>query len=262
MSLMLYLFAGAIAGLLSGLFGVGGGAIIVPLLIFIFSKEIFLSSNIVHLAIGTSFATIIFTSLSSIQAHNRLGNIDWMIVKKLAPGLIIGVFIGSIFANHLKGSTLQAMIALFLFFISFKIWREKPPKVLFNVISKKLLGLIGLLVGGMSAFFGIGGGSLVVPFLLSCKEKMSSAVACSAACGLPIAFVGALTYFWQGYSSENLPTFSTGYIYWPATIAIVLMSIPFAKLGVFLSERINDKKLKRGFSLILAFIALQLVLNR
>ena len=104
-----------------------------------------------------------------------------MIVKKLAPGLIIGVFIGSIFANHLKGSTLQAMIALFLFFISFKIWREKPPKVLFNVISKKLLGLIGLLVGGMSAFFGIGGGSLVVPFLLSCKEKMSSAVACSAA---------------------------------------------------------------------------------
>ena len=128
MSLMLYLFAGAIAGLLSGLFGVGGGAIIVPLLIFIFSKKFFCQSNIVHLAIGTSFATIIFTSLSSIQAHNRLGNIDWMIVKKLAPGLIIGVFIGSIFANHLKGSTLQAMIALFPLFTSFKIWKKSLKK--------------------------------------------------------------------------------------------------------------------------------------
>ena len=104
------------------------------------------------------------------------------------------------------------MIALFLFFISFKIWREKPPKLLFNVISKKLLGLIGLLVGGMSAFFGIGGGSLIVPFLLSCKEKMSSAVACSAACGLPIALLVHLRIFGKAIPPKIYQLFDRIYL--------------------------------------------------
>lgn len=262
MSLVIYLIAGLLSGLLSGLFGIGGGAVIVPLLIFIFSMEGFFIGDIVYLAIGTSFATIIFTSLSTIQAYNRLGKINWLIVKPLIPGLIIGVICGSVFATNLAGSTLQLMIAIFLLLTSFKMWKEIKPKALFDIRSKKLLGLGGMIIGGISAFFGIGGGSLTVPFLILCKEKMRSAVACSATCGLPIAFFGALTYSYQGYFSENLPAYSTGYIYWPATASIVLMSIPFARLGVFLSTQIPEKKLKRSFSFMLVFIAFQLLINR
>lgn len=262
MSLAFYFFAGSIAGLLSGLFGVGGGAIIVPLLIFIFSMEGFFTDNIVHLAIGTSFATIIFTSISSTQAQNRLGNINWLIVRSLLPGLIVGVFFGSILATNLDGSTLQLMVAIFLLFTSFTMWREIKPKVIFYFRSKKMFGVAGVFIGCSSSFFGIGGGSLTVPFLISCKEKMRSAVACSVACSLPISFFGALTYLWQGWPSDNLPAYSTGYIYWPATFCILLMSIPFAKLGVFLSTKISENKLKRSFSFILLFIAFQLIINR
>ena len=117
-----------------------------------------------------------------------------------------------------------------------------------------LMTVTAIFAGFFAGFFGIGGGSLTVPFLISCKEKMRSAVACSVACSLPISFFGALTYLWQGWPSDNLPAYSTGYIYWPATFCILLMSFPFAKLGVFLSTKISENKLKRSFSFILLFI--------
>ena len=262
MSLFLYPIIGAIAGLLAGLFGVGGGAIIVPLLIFIFSVQGFPEASIVHLAIGTSFATIVITSISSVFAHHKLGNVNWSVVKAMTPGLIIGVVLGSTVAAGLSGESLKLFVGLFLLLAAVQLFTGAQPKAAFGLPSPAVLSIFGAVIGGFSAFFGIGGGTLTVPTLAACRESMHAAVATSSACGLPIAFFGALTYGWHGGAIGALPEFASGYIYWPAFLGIAMMSMPFAKLGAALSSRLSERSLKRLFAILLLVIAIQLLLGR
>lgn len=261
MDWLLFLVIGAFAGLLAGLFGVGGGAIIVPILIFIFTLQGFDAGSLVHLAIGTSFATIVVTSCGSVAAHQRLGNINWLVVKSMTPGLVVGVSLGSLIAAELAGGYLQLAIAIFLMLVAVQMFLALQPKAIFGLPGHVALASSGVVVGGLSAFFGIGGGSLTVPFLTACREVMKRAVATSAACGLPIALFGALTYAFKGFSVEGLPDLTTGYIYWPAFIGIVIASVPCTRMGAMLASKAPEKVLKRSFALLLFLIGLQLLLT-
>ena len=261
MDWLLFLVVGAFAGLLAGLFGVGGGAIIVPILIFIFTLQGFDAGSLVHLAIGTSFATIVVTSCGSVAAHQRLGNINWPVVKAMTPGLVVGVSLGALTAAELAGGYLQLAIAIFLMLVAVQMFLALQPKAIFGLPGHVTLAGSGVVVGGLSAFFGIGGGSLTVPFLTACREVMKRAVATSAACGLPIALFGALTYAFKGLSVEGLPSLTTGYIYWPAFIGIVIASVPCSRMGAMLASKAPERVLKRSFALLLFLIGLQLLLT-
>lgn len=261
MDWLLYILVGAFAGVLAGLFGVGGGAIIVPILIFIFTLQNFAPESLVHLAVGTSFATIVVTSCSSIVAHHKMANVNWSVFKSMLPGLVIGVLLGSVVAASIAGQYLQLAIGLFLMLVSIHMFSGLQPSGVIGLPSRAKLAGGGTIIGLASAFFGIGGGSLTVPFLTACREPIKHAVATSAACGLPIALFGALAYGVQGLAAADLPGLATGYIYWPAFIGIAIASIPCAKLGALLAARLSEQALKKSFSLLLFLIGAQLLFN-
>lgn len=252
--LLAYLALGAGAGVLAGLFGVGGGLIIVPVLMFSFQAS-GLSDNIAtHLAIGTSLATIIFTSISSAQAHNKRGNVDWMLVAYLTIGIIFGCVLGGFTASLLQGATLKIIIGCFVLCMAIQLGLNLKPKASKGLPSKPSLVTAGGIIGWASAIFGIGGGSLTVPFLAWCSVPMQRAVAISAACGMPIALSGALSYIWFGWGKEGLPDWSLGYVYLPALIGITVTSMIFSKLGAKLAYCVSATLLRRMFAVFLLIV--------
>lgn len=252
--LLAYLAIGAGAGVLAGLFGVGGGLIVVPALMFSFTF-LGLSENVAtHLAIGTSLATIIFTSLSSAQTHHSKGGIDWKIVRWLALGIVFGCILGSFMASLLQGATLKIIIGCFVILMSIQLGFNLKPKASKELPGKMGLSSVGGVIGWASAIFGIGGGALTVPFLVYCSVSMRRAVAASAACGLPIAITGALSYMWFGRGVEGLPDWSFGYIYLPALIGITATSMIFSRIGAKLAYRLSPDLLRRMFAVFLLIV--------
>ncbi|MGB2254509.1 MAG: sulfite exporter TauE/SafE family protein [Spongiibacter marinus] len=248
---LIYLAVGALAGLSAGLFGVGGGLVIVPALIYCFALQGVSSLVAVQLAVGTSLASIVFTSVSSVRAHQRHGNVDWPTWRLLAPGIAIGVVGGVALAASLPGERLKLVFGIFALLIAAQMAFGLSPPADRQLPARPQTLLAGGFIGFLSALFGIGGGSLSVPFLTWCNVKMQRAVATSAACGLPIAIVGALTNIVAGYGHSALPAWSSGFVYWPALLAIILCSTPCAKLGANLAQKLPARRLKQGFALFL-----------
>ena len=261
MIFFIYLVAGAFAGLLAGLFGVGGGAIIVPILLVLFSFQSIDASVLVHLALGTSLATIVVTSVSSVIAHHRLGNVVWAIVKTMTPGLIVGVMMGALVAARVSGDVLQIIIGLFLCAVAAQIFFSIKPKQSFRLPGRAGQLTAGATIGAASAFFGIGGGSLTVPFLSACRLPMKQAVAVSAACGFPIALFGALAYLLSGIEQTQLPAAATGYVYWPAFLGIIMGSVPCSRIGAAFANRWPESLMKQLFSLLLLLVGLRLLVS-
>lgn len=251
---LLYLLIGTIAGVLAGLFGVGGGTIIVPALLLCFQWQGVATELQTHLAIGTSLATIILTSISSTRAHHRVGAVRWPIALWLAPGIAVGVWGGAYVAAQMHGLQLQRLFGLFAWLIAAQMWFGWQPHGHGDIPDKGGLTLAGLVIGGVSALFGIGGGSLTVPFLCWCRVRMQEAVATAAACGFPLALFGALGYVYQGWSQTGLPPYAFGYVYLPAMIGIGITSLPCAKLGAKLAHHWPAATLKRVFAGFLVFI--------
>lgn len=249
-----YLALGAGAGLLAGLFGVGGGLIVVPVLMYTFQLSGISDNIATHLAIGTSLATIIFTSISSAYTHYRKGNIAWHVVCWLSLGIIFGCIFGGFTASLLQGKTLKIIIGCFVLIMSIQLGFNLRPKASKSLPNIYGLAGVGLVVGWASAIFGIGGGSLVVPFLVFCSLAMQRAVAISAACGLPIAVSGALSYVYFGWNVEGLPSWSFGYIYLPALIGVTATSMIFSRLGAKLAYRISPVLLRRMFAVFLFIV--------
>ncbi|MCB1616297.1 MAG: sulfite exporter TauE/SafE family protein [Pseudomonadales bacterium] len=261
MTLLIYLCIGAVTGILAGLFGVGGGTIIVPALLISLAAQGVSPDVLTHMALGTSLATICLTSISSVIAHNERDAILWPVFFKLTPGICCGVLLGSIIAARLSGLALQKGFGVFALVVSAQMFCNWQPGG-----SSRLPGNFGLFAGGgviglFSALFGIGGGSLTVPFLSFCRITMQHAVATAAAIGMPIAFVGALGYLWQGWNNPALPEWSSGYIYWPAFTGIAIASVAFARVGAHIAHSLSPKKLKQIFALFLALIGLWLLFD-
>ena len=245
---LLYLLVGAAAGVLAGLFGVGGGTIIVPALILCFQWQAVPVELQTHLALGTSLATIVITSISSTLSHHRAGAVRWPVVAWLAPALALGVWSGAHVAAQLHGLQLQRLFGLFAWAIAAQMWFGWQPRALHGLPGKAGLSLAGLVIGAASALFGIGGGSLTVPFLNACRVRMQEAVATAAACGFPIALAGGAAYAFQGWQQTGLPPHSLGFVYLPALAGIALTSLPCARFGAQLAHRWSAALLKKVFA--------------
>lgn len=261
MIILVYLLLGAVAGLTAGLFGVGGGLVIVPALVFTFSFLEIAPSILTQLAIGTSLATIVLTSISSVRAHHGYDNVDWSLWLRLAPAIALGVILGVYTAVGMAGVHLQILFGVFAILVGLQMGLRLQPRPGRVVPGLAGLGLAGTIIGYVSALFGIGGGSLTVPFLSWCNVKMQKAVGLSAACGLPIAVVGCLTNIVAGWGREDLPEYSTGFVYWPAFLGVVLASTLFARVGARLAQRLPEARLKQIFALFLVIIGSQFIVR-
>jgi uncharacterized membrane protein YfcA len=215
---LIYAGVGALAGVLAGLLGVGGGLVIVPALTFAFTAQQIPEQHILHLALGTSLATIIFTSVSSVRAHHKRGAVIWPIVLKVSPGIVLGTFLGSWAAAALSGRFLKGFFVLFLYYVASQMLLNIKPKPTRQIPGPGGMFLAGNVIGGVSSWVGIGGGTLSVPFMVWCNVEAIKAIATSAAIGFPIAVSGAAGYITSGWSAAGLPAHSLGFVYLPALI--------------------------------------------
>ena len=258
---LIYALTGAIVGILAGLFGIGGGVIIVPLLTFTFVAQQFPETYILHLALGTSLTTIIFTSISSFRAHHARGAVDWSVVKALAPGILLGTFTGAWVAAQLSSRFLSVFFAFFLFYVAIQMWLNIAPSASRSLPGKAGMLGVGGVIGGVSSLVGIGGGSLTVPFLSWCNQSMHTAVGTSAAAGLPIAIAGALGYLINGLFVAGLPSGSLGFIYLPALLGVSVVSYLTAPFGVRLAHALPVGRLRKFFAIFLLLMGARMVLS-
>jgi uncharacterized membrane protein YfcA len=248
---------GICTGFLAGLLGIGGGMVMVPFLTFMLSHRGVDADLTVKMAIATSMATIIFTSISSVRAHHKRGAVRWDLVKGLAPGIVLGSMIGSlgVFAM-LKGSYLAIFFGLFVGFSATQMFLDKKPAP-----SRQVPGMAGLLgagsgIGFLSGLVGAGGGFISVPFMAWCNVAIHNAVATSAALGFPIAVANVLGYVVSGMSVEGLPADAFGFIWVPALVVIAACSVLTAPLGAKAAHMLPVKKLKRIFGSVLYVLAI------
>ncbi len=260
MEFLLYLLLGACAGVLAGLFGVGGGMIIVPVLVFSFAAQGFAPEVLTHLAVGTSLATIVFTSINSVIAHHKRGAVIWPVVGWMTLGILVGTVLGGLTAAAIQGPMLQKIIGAFAIAMAIQMGFNLRPRAAGAIPGRGALGAAGGLIGWASAIFGIGGGSLTVPFLVWRSVPMQQAVATSAAGGLPIALAGAASFMATGWSQPALPEWSLGFVYLPAMVGIAATSMFFARLGAHLAHRLPALVLRRLFALLLLGVGLNFLL--
>ena len=257
LTLLGYLVLGAAAGTMAGLFGVGGGLIIVPALVFAFGLQNVDAAVTMHLAIGTSLATIVITGASSAWAHYQRGSIqrEWFFL--LLPGLVLGAVAGVFVAGALSAGLLGTLFGVFVVLLALKLGLGSGPRAGRAAPGRLGMGIAGGVIGGVSALFGIGGGTLSVPWLSRCGASMTQAVGTSAACGLPIALFGAITFIVVGWGHPLLPAGATGFVMWPAFFGIVLASVPFARLGARLAHQLSPRVLRLGFAALLLIVGLR-----
>lgn len=243
-------------GFLAGLLGIGGGMLMVPFITYILSARGLPPDLAVKMAIATSMTTIVFTSISSVRAHQAKGAVRWDIVRQLAPGIVLGAALASlgVFAL-LKGRWLALFFALFVSFSATQMLLDKKPAP-----TRTLPGTLGMwgsgsVIGFLSGLVGAGGGFVSVPFMTWCNVTMHHAVATSAALGFPIALANALGYIWSGWGMDGLPNGSAGYIFLPALAVIATASVLMAPMGVKAAHNMPVKKLKRVFASLLYGLA-------
>jgi len=251
-----YLSLGVFAGAIAGLLGAGGGLIIVPILALMFSLQGFAPEHLMQLAVGTSLATIVFTSLSSTRAHHKHGAVNWPVVLQLSLGILLGGWLGGVLALWMGGVVLASLFGLFELAVAAQMGFGRPPAPHRNLPGLPRNAAAGVAIGSVSALFGIGGGTLTVPWLVWHNLDIRHAVGTSAACGLPIALVGASGFIVVGLGRADLPAGSTGFVYWPAVAAISIASVLSAPLGARLAHHLDQAKLKKVFAAFIALLGL------
>lgn len=259
---LLYPLVGAIAGVLAGLLGIGGGLVLVAALVWLLPLQGVPPEAAMHAALATTLASIVFTGTSSAYAHHRRGSVLWPTVAVLVPGLLIGGWVGSRFATLLDDDVLRWIVAGYCFVAAAQLAfgqprahapEDGPPR-------DPLIWAAGLVIGAVSAVVGIGGGSMTVPLLVWRGVQPVRAVGTSSACGIAIGLGSALGYAWYGPKGE-LPAGGIGYVYLPAAIGIALASMLAAPWGTRLAHRLSGTALKRVFALFLALVGLTLALS-
>ena len=256
--LILYAALGVFAGIMAGLLGVGGGLVIVPVLVMLWQADGLGGSQMVQLAVGTSLAVIVFTSLSSVRAHHQRGSVLWPVFWRLTPGILLGAGLGATLASAMPQATLKMVFGVFELLVAAQMLLSLRPSAdgPTGLPGSLGMGLAGGVIGAVSALVGIGGGTLTVPFLDACKLHMQKAVGTSAACGLPIAVSGALSYVLLGWGNAQLPTNSAGFVYGPALVGVAMTSMLFAPLGASLAHRLPTLVLKKIFAGFLALLGI------
>lgn len=259
--LVVFLLLGAVIGLVAGLLGVGGGGIMVPALSAIFLYQGMSPDNVIHLALATSMASIIITSLISLRVHHAKAGVLWNIVKGMSPGLLIGTFTGTLIASHIEGVYLAVFFAIFMAIVSLQILLNKPPRESRAEFKRFELGLVGIAIGGLSALVSIGGGSLTVPYLMRRNIEITKAIGTSAAIGLPISLAGTMGYLINGWGRAEGVAYSLGYVYLPAVLLISVASAITVPFGVKMAHYLPIAVLKKIFAVLLMIISLKMVVS-
>lgn len=260
-AIAIYLLVGAAAGLMAGVFGIGGGIVIVPALVFTFLAQGFDPAVVAHLAVGTSLATIVVTGASSAWGHWRRGSVrqDWL--RLMMPGLLVGGILGVLFASVLPGHALTRLFGIFAVVMALKMLLTRPPATLGREPRRWPMTSAGALIGGVSTLFGVGGGVMSVPWLSRFTSRMTEAVGTSSAIGLPIALIGTATNVVVGWGEMTLPTGATGYVMWPAFVGLMATSVPMARVGVKVAHALPARTLRRIFALLLIVVGIKLMIG-
>lgn len=259
MEVLILLGMGAIAGTLAGLLGIGGGIIIVPVLALVFKAQGVNPAVLMHVSIGTSLATIVITSLSSIRAHQKHQAILWPVFKRITPGILIGGLLGAALANIITGNHLRILFGIFMLVVAAQMIFGNTTKA-----HRQLPGTVGTLIAGttigtLSSLMGVGGGSMSVPFLTWCNISIRNAVATSAAIGLPIALAGVTGFIVTGWGISDRPVWSLGFVNLPAFFSIVVASTVFAPVGAKITHRISPQRLKLFFGYFLLILSVKIL---
>lgn len=257
---LIYIVVGVFSGFLAGLFGIGGGIIVVPALLSIFQDNAHIPSDTrMVFAVGTSLAIMFVASYVSIHAHRKVSDISWQVVRRLWPGIGLGVISGSALANYIPTAALKILFGLFLLAASWKMLvggshdgiKQKLP-------STRLNFLITYVIGVLSGLLGIGGGILLVPYLTYSPVAPRKIPGITAACSLWIATIGIVVFMIVGDTNHAVP-FTTGRIYWPAVFWVGIPSLIFAPLGVRVTTILPVKQLRYAFTLLLWITAFDLL---
>ena len=250
------MLCGSISGFVAGLLGIGGGMVLVPFMILVFNHLGFSQDVIVHMAIATGMATILFTTTSAIWAHHKHGSIEWKLVASLSPGMVFGGLVGgSELFEALKTSWLSLFFAIFLVYSSIQMMINKKPKPGRELPGRLGLFSFGTFAGVLSSLVGAGGAFITVPFMLWCNVKPHVAMASSSGLGFPIAAAATIGYMYGSWGNPNLPSGSLGFVYLPALACIVVVSVFTAPWGAKMARKLNVAQLKRVFGILLFFLA-------
>lgn len=253
--LWLSLPIGLVVGFLAGLLGIGGGAVLVPAFLLAAHAEGFPPQHAMHMALGTSLACILASSIASMRAHHQHQAVNLAMVRGLGPAIFAGSLAGTFLAAALPPAPLRWLFLLFLIYVAQGLWRPARPLAAVHAPSRPLLIGVGTLIGGFSSLVGIGGASLTVAFLVWCGAGMREAIGTSAALGFPIALAGALGYAWNGWQVPGLPAGSLGYVYLPAFAGVTLTSFVAVPWGARVAHRLPVATLRRIFAAVLCLIS-------
>lgn len=246
---------GAIVGFLAGLLGLGGGMTMVPVLTFVFTHQGFAPEHVVHLAVATATATILFTSIASTREHHRHGAVMWNVVAGMAPGIVVGSLVGPQIVGNMSTSLLAAFFGVFIAFFATQTLIDRKPKPSRELPGRGGLFAVGGAIGLVSSMVGAGGAFLTVPFMAACNVNLRNCVATSAALGLPVAIAGTISFAIAGAHQTGLPPWSIGYVYLPALVAIAVGSVVMAPFGARAAHRWPVKTLRQGFACLLYVLA-------
>ena len=255
LTLLALVALGAFAGFLAGLFGIGGGMLMVPVLVMIFSGRGLSSDYLLKMAVATSLATSLFTSVSSLRAHHSRGAVRWDIVRRFVAGILIGSLLGPQIAKHLPARVMAGLFAVFVAYSAVQMFLNRKPSPSRQLPGLFGLTLVGIGIGVLSALVGAGGGFASIPFMVWCNVVIHQAVGTSAALGLPIALAGAIGYVVAGRGLADVPWGAYGYLYLPALIPIAMFSVMTARFGAAAAHRLNVAQLKKAFAMLLFVLA-------
>jgi uncharacterized membrane protein YfcA len=261
MFITIYLLIGACSGLLAGLLGLGGGIVVVPALAAAFVHlNVVDDAHVMQMAVGTSLATIVITFLSSLRAHLKRNSVRWDIFKKILPGLLCGVVAGALVAQHVPSTWLKVFFSAFLIFIAVRLLRGDLAEATPEFPSQLRVFLSTTFIGLMAGVLGMGGGVLLIPFLIRFQVNMREATGTSVACGVFMGLLASCCFMWLGRSALLHVPWSTGFVYWPALLGVGLSSIFFAPLGTAIAYRLPIPLLKRILAIFLLVVAMDMAL--
>jgi uncharacterized membrane protein YfcA len=259
---LLYMGMGAVAGILAGLLGVGGGVIIVPTVVFSLAWQGVSNRFLMHLALGTSMACIIFTSMSSFWAHHRRGAVHWDVVRHIVLGILLGSFLGACLASRMSTNLLKGIFVVFLYYMASRMLvGNSKPKPTRGLPGPRGMFGVGNGIGAVSSLLGIGGAVLSVPFMVWCNLPVHDAIGTAAAIGFPIAVAGTAGYIVNGLHVAGLPAHSLGYVYLPALGGIVSASVLTAPLGARLAHSLPVTSLKRIFGVLIVVVGTKMLIG-
>jgi uncharacterized membrane protein YfcA len=254
-----YAAVGAFVGFSAGLLGIGGGAIMVPLLTLLLAAQGIAREHVLHLAVGTSMATILLTSVSSVWAHAARGSLRWDIVRAMTPGILAGGLAGSALASRMPTTLLSVLFAATVFVAATNILLERKPRPSRALPGAPGMMAVGFAISALSAIAAVGGAFLTVPFMLWCNVPMLQAIGTAAAIGFPIALAGSVGFVLGGGGVAGLPAWSAGYVYLPALAAMAIASMALAPAGAAAAHRLPTRVLKRIFVFLLYALSIYLI---